>query len=272
MMKGVVFLGYRQSAVEEFPIPEPEDREVRVKMKASGICGSDLHVYRGTDARDWIQGHESSGIVDKLGANVSELKLGDRVTIHHHQGCGQCYYCSKGDFVWCQDDKVLSGSFGDYIVANERNCVPLPDQISFIDGTFFACAGTTAYAALRRLGVVAHLPQTIAVYGLGPVGLSTVRVGKAMGARVIGIDIVEERLRIAKKCGADAVVNATTEGPVEVVIAFSGSEGVDFVVETSGSASGRNNMIPSLRREGKAAIVGVGSDDKVVNPGDLRYR
>jgi len=271
-MKGVVFLGNRQCEVREFPVFEPGNGEVRISMKASGICGSDLHVYRSAQPGNHIQGHESCGVVEKLGPNVTKLKLGDRVAVQHHQGCGQCYYCAMGDFVWCPEDRVISGSFGDYVVATERNCVPLLDNVSFIDGAFFACVGGTAYAALRRLGVVAHLPQTIAVYGLGPVGLSVVLVGKAMGARVIGVDIIEERVRIAQKCGADVVVDASKENPIEVVIGFSRSDGVDFVVETSGSTSGRKNIIPSLRRGGKAAIVGVGSNENIINPGDFHAR
>jgi len=268
-VKGVIFLGNRQCAVEDFPIPEPGNEEVRIAMKASGICGSDLHVYRSAQPGKNIQGHESCGVVDQLGPNVTKLKIGDRVTVHHHQGCGQCYYCSLGDFVNCPQDRVISGSFGDYVVANERNCVPFPDNISFTNGAFFACVGTTAYAALRRLGVVAHLPQTIAVYGLGPVGLSTLLVGKSMGARVIGVDVIEERIQIAQQCGADVAINAAKENPIEAVMAFSQSRGVDFVVETSGSTGGRSNIISSLRRGGKAAIVGVGSQEKIFNPGDF---
>ncbi|MBM3241974.1 zinc-binding dehydrogenase [Candidatus Poribacteria bacterium] len=271
-MNGVVFLGNHRCAVREFTIPEPGNSEVRIALKASGICGSDLHVYRSAQPGSNIQGHESCGIVEKLGTNVTKLKVGDRVTVHHHQGCGQCYDCALGDFVHCPEDKVISGSFGDYVVANERNCVPLPGNVSFTNGAFFACVGGTAYAALRRLDVVAYLPQTIAVYGLGPVGLSVVLVGKAMGARVIGVDVIEERIPIAQKCGADAVVNATKENPVEAVMAFSRSGGVDFVVETSGSTGGRSNIIPLLRRGGKAAIVGVGSNEKIINPGDFHTR
>jgi threonine dehydrogenase-like Zn-dependent dehydrogenase len=254
-MKGVVFLGNRQCEVRDFPLPEPGNGEVRIKMKVSGICG-----------------HESCGVVDKLGQNVVNLKVGDRVAVHHHQGCGQCYYCSIGDYVWCAKDKVISGAFGEYIVAHERNCVILPDSVSFDDGPFLACVGGTAYAALRRLGVVAHLPQTVAVYGLGPVGLSTILVGKALGTRVIGVDVVEERIQIALKCGADNAVNTSKENPVEAIAEFTGTNGVDFLVETSGSTGARNNIIPSLRRGGKAAIVGVGSQEKVFNPGDFHAR
>jgi len=271
-MKGIVYLGNRKCMVKDFPVPEPGNCEVRIQMKASGICGSDLHVYRSSQTGDNRQGHEPSGVVEKLGANITRLKVGDRVTVHHHQGCGTCYYCSLGDYVRCPNDRVVIGSFADYVVANERNCVPLPDNISFTDGAFFACVGGTAYAALRRLGVVAYLPQTIAVYGLGPVGLSAILAGKAMGARVIGIDIVEERLQVAIKCGADAVVNSAKEDTIAEVIKFSKTDGVDYVVETSGSTGGRINIIPSLRRGGKAVIVGVGSNEKVFNPGDFHAR
>ena len=272
MMKGVVFLGDRRCEVREFPIPEPGDGEVRIKMKMSGICGSDLSGYRAPQAPDNRQGHESSGIVDKLGPNVINLKPGDRVAVHHHQGCGQCHYCALGDYVWCAKDRVIWGSFGDYIVAHERNCVILPDNVGFVEGPFLACVGGTAYGALKRLGVVAHLSQTLAVYGLGPVGLSTVLVGKALGARVIGVDVIEERIPIAIKCGADAAVDASKENPVEAISAFSGTGGADFLVETSGSTGARSNIITSLRRGGKAAIVGVGSQEKVFNPGDFHAR
>jgi propanol-preferring alcohol dehydrogenase len=122
------------------------------------------------------------------------------------------------------------------------------------------------------LGVLAHLPQTVAVFGLGPVGLSTVLAGKAMGAKVIGIDVIDERIQVAKKCGADVVVNAKKENPIEAVMSFSHRIGVDYVVETSGSTEGRINIIPSLCRGGKAAIVGVGSNEKVFNPGDFHAR
>ena len=267
MMKGIVFLGNSQCVVKEVPTPEPGNGEVRIQMKVSGICGSDLHVYRPAEPRDWIQGHESSGVVEKLGPNVTNLKVGDRVTVHHHQGVGSAttvhweILCGARRIRWSVGHLVSMSWQMSGIVWY------FPDQIDFIDGPFFACVGTTAYAALRRLGVEQYFPQTIAVYGLGPVGLSTVRIAKSMGARVIGVDVMEERIEVAKKCGADAAVNAATEDPVDAVVAFSGTEGVDYVVETSGSAGGRSSIIPSLRREGKAALVGVGSDDKVINPG-----
>lgn len=276
-MKGIVFLGDRRCEVREFPVPEPGPGEVLLRIVATGICGSDLHVYRGSDPPGQIAGHEPSGIVEKTGPGTIRVKEGDRVSVHHHQGCGVCHNCARGEVVACPHDQVYGvgrpGSFAEYMTAGERNCIPLPDSVSFVDGAFMACVGGTAFAALRRLGVSAH--ESLAVFGLGPVGLSCVLVAGAMGLRVIGVDVLPERVELAAKCGADASVNASQTDPVSAIREFSKIEGVgwiegvDHVIETSGSSAARECIIPSLRRGGNAAIVGVGSDDKVINPSDI---
>jgi len=273
-MKGVVFLGGRRCEVREFPVPEPEHGEALIRIEATGICGSDLHVYRSDQTSDQIRGHEPCGIVERVGPNVKRLKPGDRVSVHHHLGCGVCAQCARGEVVACANKKLTGvsapGSFAEFMAAPERNCIPLPDHVSFIDGAFVACVGTTAYGALRRLGVVAH--ESLAVFGLGPVGLSCVLVAKAMGLRVIGVDVNPERVELGKACGAHESVNAAETDAIEAIRAFSrvpgidDANGVDYVIETSGSAQARRCILPCLRREGKAAIVGVGSDEEVINP------
>jgi len=279
-MKGVTFLGDRRCEVREYPQPEPVHGEVVLKIMATGICGSDLHVYRGGGANGQVSGHEPSGVVTQVGPGVVRLKPGDRVSVHHHQGCGVCPSCARGEVVACPSDQVYGygrpGSFAEYMAANERNCVLLPDSVSFADGAFMACVGGTAFAALRRLGAVAH--DSLAVFGLGPVGLSCVLVVKAMGLRVIGVDVLPERVALAGRCGADAALNGAEADVVAEVRAFSRvpgvgwAEGIDHVIETSGATAAREWIIPSLRREGKAAIVGVGSTEKVINPSDIHGR
>lgn len=276
-MKGIVFTGNRKLEVKETPIPEPGRGEVLVKIMASGICGSDLGVYRSDQVPGQIAGHEPSGVVERVGESVVWAKPGDRVSVHHHQGCGACPACARGETVACPRDQVIGvavpGSFAEYMVAKERNCIPLPDSVSYIDGAFMGCVGGTAFGAYRRLGVVAH--ESVAVFGLGPVGLSCVLVGKAMGLRVVGVDVAGERLELALKCGAHAAVNAGEGDAVDAVRRFSRipgvpyAEGIDNIIETSGSAAARKCIIPSLRREGKAAIVGVGSDEAVINPSHI---
>ena len=280
-MKGVMFTGGRRCEVRDVPAPRPGHGEVLIRLMAAGICGSDLHVYRRDDATDQVRGHEACGVVAALGPGTVRLRPGDRVSVHHHQGCGACPQCARGETVACTVRHEIigvhvSGAFGEYLVAQERSCVPLPAHASFADGAFYACAGSTAYGALRRLGVLAH--DSLAVFGLGPVGLSCVLVGRAMGLRVIGVDTVPVRVALARRCGAQAAVDAREVDPVAAVrefsrvAGFSGADGVDFVVEASGSAAGRANVLPVLRREGRAAIVGAGSSDPVVNPGDVLSR
>ncbi len=279
-MKGVLFLGDRECSVVDRPIPRPGHGEALVKVLAAGICGSDLHVYRSQSTSEQVRGHEASGVVVSLGPGVKRLKVGDRVAVHHHQGCGVCYQCSRGETVACTLEHTIvgvhvSGAFGEYLVAQERNCIPLPASASFVDGAFLACTGSTAYAALRRLGIRSN--ETLAVYGLGPVGLCCVLVGRALGLRVIGVDVLDERVDVARRCGAQAAINASKLDPVPEVRAFGrrgllGGDGVDWVIETSGSTAGRSNVLPSLRREGGAAIVGVSSDEKVINPTHIHGR
>jgi threonine dehydrogenase-like Zn-dependent dehydrogenase len=279
-MKGIVFLGNRQCEVREFPTPEPGDGEVLIRIKATGICGSDLHLYRTDTGSDQIRGHETSGVVERVGANVTRLKPGDRVSVHHHMGCGKCAFCARGEVVACPNDRVVGGnvpgSFSEFMVAMERACIPLSDSISFIDGVFMACVGCTAFGALRRLNARAH--DSLAVYGLGPVGLSCVLVAKAMGLRVVGVDIIPERVALAQKCGADEVITALETDVVKRVLAFSRLTGVDYVagvdhvIETSGSSDGRRYILGSLRRGGNAAIVGIGSTEEVINPSDIHRK
>jgi len=271
-MKGVVFTGNRGCRIKEFPDPEPGPGEVLVRMKATGICGSDLHVLRAAKGdSDRIPGHEPSGVIEKLGEGVKNVKVGDRVSVYHYLGCGHCQYCSSGMLMWCRRARgyggPIDGSHADFVIADERNCVPLLDSVSFIDGAFIACAGGTAYSAMRKLQVSSH--DTLAVFGLGPVGLSGVIVGKAMGAKVIGVDIVDERVQLALKVGADAAVNAQGENPVSAIRDFAGGEGAHLAFEASGSAEGRSNTVACLGRGGKAVFCGAGSSEKVINPADL---
>lgn len=276
-MKGIVFTGRRALELREFQVPEPGRGEVRLRVMASGICGSDLHVWRGEEVPGQIGGHEPCGVVEALGPDTMRLKVGDRVTVHHHQGCGVCQACSSGEVVMCTN-KLLSGvsiggSFAPYCLARERDCVPLPDSLSFIDGAFMACVGGTAYGAYKRLQPWPW--QSVGVFGLGPVGLSCALVGKALGLRVAGMDIIPERRIAAAACGLDLIVDGTGKDVVGELREFGRGpagwwgDGLDNVIETSGATAARELMIPSLRREGKIAILGVGGADKVINPSQI---
>ncbi|MBT3270020.1 alcohol dehydrogenase catalytic domain-containing protein [Candidatus Poribacteria bacterium] len=271
-MRGVVFLGDRRLRIQEFADPEPGPGEVVVRMMATGICGSDLHVYRRgaeefRDAEPTIVGHEPSGVVEALGPGVTRVKPGDRVCVNHYRSCGHCRHCAEGFLQWCADARgyggPVHGSHGDLLLADERNCVVMPDEVSFVDGAFVACAGGTAYSGLRKLDVSGQ--STLTVMGLGPVGLSAVLIGKAFGARVIGVDVIEERVALARKIGADEAINGATEDVVESIRALTGGEGSDALYEASGSAPGRRQGIQGLRRGGAGVFCGVGTDEETLN-------
>jgi len=275
-MKGVVLLGDRECCVKDFPDPVPGPGEVRIKMMATGICGSDLHLYhmdkKAAEKRgDRIPGHEPCGIVDSLGHGVKRVKEGDRVTVYHYLGCGYCDQCAAGNMMWCKERRgyggPVDGSHADYIIADERNCVLMPDSVSFIDGAFIACPGGTAYSSMSKLDVRAG--DTVAVFGLGPVGLSGVILAKAMGGQVIGVDIIDRRTELAMQVGADAAVNAQNEDPVKAIRKFTDGKGAKLAFEASGSAKGRTDIVSCLHRGGKAVFVGAGSSEKVINPGQI---
>ena len=275
-MKGIVFLGERKAIVKDFPDPEPGFGEVAIGMKATGICGSDLHVYRSSaehfnGRENRIPGHEPSGVVEAIGEGVAHVKVGDRVCINHYLGCGHCIRCAAGYFQWCPEARgyggPIDGSHADFVLADERNCVVMPESVSFTDGAFIACAGGTAYSAMCKLDVSGS--AALAIFGLGPVGLSGVLMAKAMGGYVIGVDVIDERVELAKRIGADTVINAQRENALDAIRQVAGADGCDLAFEASGSSAGRINAVKCLRRGGKAAFVGVGSNEPIINPTEI---
>jgi len=272
-MKGVLFVGPKKVRVTDFPNSEPGKGEVLVKMKASAICGSDMHVYRGEKV-SWsidlskIPGHEPCGVIEKLGEGVDSLKKGDRVLIYHFEGCGVCNHCLEGDYQYCKKLRIYggdrNGGDAEFMVAKSRCCLKLPDELSFIDGAVLACNAGTSYEAVKQLRIATF--HTVAVYGLGPVGLTAIMIVKAIGGSVIGIDIIDERVELAKKLGADLVINASKENPVEKIIEYTQGEGVDAVIECSGSIIAQSNALDCIKPYGKVALVGVTLGELTLKP------
>ena len=216
-MRGVVFLGDRELELREFLDPSPGPGEVVIEMKASGMCGSDLHAYRaprsgsgagaalglGGSGGPVIAGHEPCGVIVARGAGVSEAEapLGAGVMNHHYKGCGLCAHCRVGWSQLCRAGITVYGVTGHgghakYLKAPARTMLPLPDALSFEEGAAISCGTGTAYAALPRLNLGGE--HTLAVFGQGPVGLSATLIARAMGARVIALDVGEERRALAK--------------------------------------------------------------------------
>ena len=280
-MKGVVFLGDRKVAVKDFPDPEPKKNEVLVRMKASTICGSDMHVYRASREelkrrpKDLIAGHEPGGVVEEVGENVESIKKGDRVSVFHIYGCGYCEMCRKGYPMYCTTPGAVSalsgnvnGAMADFLVVPWWACMKLPCELSFIDGAVLGCAGMTAYQILTKLNVTAR--DTVAIYGLGPLGNCAVLLAKALGAKVIGVDLIKERISLAEKIGLDISINANYEDPVRQIKNLTSRKGgADVVLEFTGNPTAVSNAIRSVKPLGKVGIMGAGPriTEPVIPPG-----
>ncbi|OGK88320.1 MAG: iditol 2-dehydrogenase [Candidatus Rokubacteria bacterium GWC2_70_16] len=275
-MRGVVFLGERELALRDFPDPTPGPGEVVIAMKASGMCGSDLHPYRasrqggaaaalglGGKGEPVIAGHEPCGVVAARGPGVSaeEAPTGMRVMIHHYRGCGRCRHCRSGWSQLCPQGIVVYGVTGHgghahFMKVPASTLVPLPDALTFEEGAAISCGTGTAYGALKRLGVSGR--DTVAVFGQGPVGLSATMLGAAMGARMIAVDPVAERRRLAEELGAAAVIDPGAVDPVAALHDLTHGEGVDGAMECAGSPEARVATVRSVRTWGQACFVGEG--------------
>ncbi|MCB1549199.1 MAG: alcohol dehydrogenase catalytic domain-containing protein, partial [Hyphomicrobiaceae bacterium] len=227
-MKGLVFTGNRVVDLVDFPDPTPGEDDVILEIKASGMCGSDLHIYRtpgggpamaaalgvGAGSEPVIGGHEPCGVVVARGKAVTDrqARLGARVMQHHYHGCGGCPECVSGWTQMCKEPgKVVYGITGHGAHARYMRCpahtlIAMPESMSFEVGAAVSCGTGTAYGALKRMRMEGG--GALAVFGQGPVGLSATMLGKAMGMRVIAVDISDERLALATECGAAHVVNA----------------------------------------------------------------
>ncbi len=276
-MRGAVFLGNRNIEIRTIPDPTPGPGEVVVQMKASGMCGSDLKFYRsppgaaqaalglGGDAEPVIAGHEPCGVVVARGPGVSEREapIGQRVMDHHYAGCGVCGHCRVGWSQLCREGIVVygvtaNGGHAEYLKVPARTLVPLPEELSFVEGAAVACGTGTAYGALRRMHLAGG--ATLAVFGQGPVGLSATLLGATMGARVIAVETNAERLALATQFGADFAIDASREDPLEALRDLTRGEGVDLALDCTGIPAARLAAVRSAKTWGTVCFVGEGND------------
>jgi threonine dehydrogenase-like Zn-dependent dehydrogenase len=273
-MRGVVFLGDRRLELREFAEPTPGPGEVVLEMKASGMCGSDLHTYRAQGGRaaiglrsggePVIAGHEPCGVVAALGPGVSEAqaRVGQRVMNHHYAGCGVCKHCRSGWSQMCLQGAVVYGVSGHggharYMKVPAYTLVPLPDALSFEAGAAISCGTGTAFGALRRLNLSGR--DTIAIFGQGPVGLSATLLAKTMGARVLALDVSAERLGLAAGFGADVTIDPSTNDAVTAIKDLTHGEGSDLALDCTGNPEARAAAVRSTRAWGTVCFVGEGN-------------
>jgi len=269
-MKAAFLPGNSTVIMKEVPIPEPGYGQVLVKTKSSTICGSDIraiyreHLGKGPEGyQNKIAGHEPSGQIVKCGPGMRRFKEGDRVVIYHISGCGLCNDCRRGYMISCTSPLRAAygwqrdGGMAPYILAEERDLVLLPDSLTYTDGAQVACGFGTVYEGLEKIGISGN--DAVLVVGLGPVGLATLMLARAMGARkLIGVDVTKERCDIAKeKKLADHVL---VSGPdtLKKILSRTNGSGVERAVDCSGHTLGRQLAIRATRKWGKIAMVGEG--------------
>lgn len=244
------------------PIPVPGAHEVLVRVKAAGICHSDVH-YRAGKSRvhplPLTLGHEVAGIVEKAGAEVSRLKAGDRVCLHYLATCGDCAYCNQGSEQFCESGAMIGkyrdGGFAEYICTPARSAFLLPAEIPFEQGAIMMCSSATSLHALNKGRLKPG--ESVAVFGVGGLGVSAVQLARAFGAKeIFAVDIKPAKLEFARQLGAIPIDAANTD-PVVEIKRLTGGRGVDVALELIGLPQTMQQAVKSLAIKGRALLVGI---------------
>ena len=256
--------------VEHVPRLALEPGQVRVKVEASGLCHTDIHAAHG----DWpvkptppfVPGHEGVGIVEELGPGVTEVALGDRVAMPWlGYACGTCDYCVSGWETLCLGQKnmgySIDGGFGEYATAYARYVVKVPDGIDPFDAAPLTCAGVTTYKAVKVAGT--RSSDLVAVFGVGGLGHLAIQYAAIAGGRVVAVDLIDEKLQLARELGAEFTVNAAREDPVAAIQQLGGA---DQAIALAVAPKAFEQAYGSLRRGGTLVFVALPPDNQVTIP------
>ena len=261
-------------SIETVPDPTPSPSGAVLRVEATGVCRSDWHGWMGHDADislPHVPGHEFAGSIKAVGAEVRNWKPGDRVTAPFVCGCGRCSYCRAGDQQVCpeqfQPGFTAWGSFAEFVhleFAGE-NLVRLPDALDFVTAASLGCRFATSFRAVVHQARVTH-GLWVAVHGCGGVGLSAIMIAHALGARVIGIDLTEEKLSLAEQAGAELLLNAHLVDDLPACVADLTGGGAHVSIDALGSTPTSLNSIKCLRRRGKHVQVGLMTGEAARTP------
>lgn len=261
MMKAAVLLDVERLQIKHVEVPKPGPNEVLVKVKACGICGTDVSMYRGRylPVKPIIPGHEFAGEVVEVGEGVKYVKVGDRVVADINVSCGTCYYCKRQQKLLCpylyQIGIHSDGAFAEYIKVPEQNVVKIPPNVSYEYATFTEPLAD-AISLVDKANIM--VGDIVVVIGDGPIGLSLTGVAKLSGASTLIVcGHHDYRLEKAKELGADLVVNTKKEDPMEIVKSLTNGRGADVVLEAVGRESTYRLAVELVRRGGRVGVMGV---------------
>jgi alcohol dehydrogenase, propanol-preferring len=257
--------------VEDVEKPSPSSGEVLVRVKACGICGTDVHIaVEGlfpTIFTPITLGHEGAGLIEEIGDGVTGWKAGERVGVYPGIPCGKCSLCLSGKDYLCPENKIfgifIDGCFAEYVVSPVENLFRLPESVSFGEGALLSDAVSTAFHAVYRRAEIGSGGggETVAVFGCGGLGYHGVMFARALGAgSVIAVDIKDELIERAKGVGADFGINPKSDDVQEKILELTNGDGVDVAMEFVGSAGTVVSAMKSVKRGGKLVIVGIGME------------
>lgn len=265
-MKALVLKQYRHFAIEDFPVPELQADEVLVRVRACGICGSDVHGMDGSSGRripPIIMGHEAAGVIAEIGAAVTGWKKGERVTLDSTVSCGECWYCRRGQVNLCENRRVLGvscgeyrrhGAFAEYVAVPARILYHLPENLSFEQAAMVEAVSVAAHAVER---MPLALGASVAVVGTGMIGLLVVQVLRAKGCgKIIAVDLDEGKLKLASKLGATHTIGAGEPELQQKIRALTDGRGADAAFEAVGLAVTVKTAIDSVRKGGSVTLIG----------------
>jgi propanol-preferring alcohol dehydrogenase len=278
-MKAVFLPGNKKVEIRAVEVPVPGPGEVLIAVKASCICRSDLSLYYGNAvvggdaAGGCVTGHEPAGQVAQVGAGVKNFKAGDRVAVYLAIGCDVCEFCRQGNYFLCPRWTCIgftaNGGNAEFIVVPERNCLRIPDGMSYVAAAISTDAFGTLYSACRKLGVCGA--TALGIWGLGPMGTAGVLAAKALGARVVAFDPIAERREFAISLGADLALDPTAKDVQERLKLLTDGAGLTAAIDCSGNSGAHNMALDALRPGGKAAFIGE-ARESTIKPSDQLIR
>jgi threonine dehydrogenase-like Zn-dependent dehydrogenase len=270
-MRAAYLPGNSTVEMRTVPVPTPGHGEVLIEVKASTICGSDIrciyheHLGKGPEGyQGVIAGHEPAGLVVEAGPGCRRFKAGDRVIVYHISGCGVCNDCRRGFMISCTSAEYRraygwqrDGGMAEYMLAEEKDLIALPEPLTYADGAQVACGFGTVYEGLEKIGISGN--DAVLITGLGPVGLAACALSRKLGAqKIIGIDVARERMELAMRLGLCDEVLASGPDNVAQVRELTGGHGVERAVDCSANAEARTTAIRATRKWGKIALIGEG--------------
>ena len=265
-MKALLLEQYMQLGYQEVPEPTISADDVLIRVKACGICGSDVHGLDGSTGRripPIVMGHEAAGVIEEVGANVKGWAAGDRVTFDSTVSCGQCYFCARGEINLCDNRQVLGvscgefrrhGAFAELVSVPARILYRLPDSLGFAEAAMIEAVSIAVHAVNitpKSLG------DTAVVVGSGMIGLLTIQAAKAAGfARVFAVDLDDNKLAVALRLGADAAFNPKTVDVPKAIYELTNGRGADVALEAVGAAAPIKTAIMSVKKGGTVTLIG----------------